>query len=293
MGKRKRYSKQKMEKEHFTNSTESESEEDLKKSQGADIEEDEADDEGEETEDPKHRKGKSTNDSDEEIEDDNKVQVKNEAKTEHKNTGGEDDVEYEVECIVDDRKVKGRTQYRVRWKGFSTAHDTWENEENLDCENLLNEYLSSKGQSSNDESTEKRKNNKIPPKIKKGPPEKKTNAQGNKKTRVDVRPDENGEFEVSRIIDMHVAKNGKHEYLVLWKGFPFSESSWEPEEHVKDTAAYERFLKKLEEAKSKTVKELRVSRRPTDRFTMTYHDKGRRLSRRFENKQRAKYFEAE
>lgn len=49
---------------------------------------------------------------------------------------------------------------------------------------------------------------------------------------------------------MHVAKNGKHEYLVLWKGFPFSESSWEPEEHVKDTAAYERFLKKLEEVNS-------------------------------------------
>lgn len=42
---------------------------------------------------------------------------------------GED--EYEVEEILDDRIARGKRQYRVRWKDWNSAHDTWEPEENL------------------------------------------------------------------------------------------------------------------------------------------------------------------
>ena len=33
---------------------------------------------------------------------------------------------WQVECILDERVVAGRHEYRVRWKGFGAADDTWE-----------------------------------------------------------------------------------------------------------------------------------------------------------------------
>jgi hypothetical protein len=34
--------------------------------------------------------------------------------------------EYEVEKIVGERKRKGKSQYRVKWKGYDAEHDTWQ-----------------------------------------------------------------------------------------------------------------------------------------------------------------------
>ena len=39
--------------------------------------------------------------------------------------------EYEVECILDMRTRRHRTEYLVRWKGFSEANDLWVPERNL------------------------------------------------------------------------------------------------------------------------------------------------------------------
>jgi Chromo (CHRromatin Organisation MOdifier) domain len=51
--------------------------------------------------------------------------------------------EYEVEEILDSKKM-GRTQklyYRVRWKGYSEAHDTWEPEDNVrHASELMNHF---------------------------------------------------------------------------------------------------------------------------------------------------------
>ena len=43
----------------------------------------------------------------------------------------EGEEEWEVEKIINKRKVQGRDKYLVRWKGCMAEEDTWESRENL------------------------------------------------------------------------------------------------------------------------------------------------------------------
>ena len=43
----------------------------------------------------------------------------------------EGEEEWEVEKIMNKRKVRGRDKYLVRWKGCTAEEDTWESRENL------------------------------------------------------------------------------------------------------------------------------------------------------------------
>ena len=47
---------------------------------------------------------------------------------------------FSVEKIVSKRVVGGKTQYLLKWKGYDSDENTWEPEENLDCEDLLEEF---------------------------------------------------------------------------------------------------------------------------------------------------------
>jgi len=43
----------------------------------------------------------------------------------------EGEEEWEVERILNKRRVRGKDKYLVRWKGFTAESDTWEGRENL------------------------------------------------------------------------------------------------------------------------------------------------------------------
>jgi len=54
----------------------------------------------------------------------------------------EGEPEYKIECIVDMRHFghNKKLQYKVHWKGYTKAHDSWEPLENIHAPELLEEY---------------------------------------------------------------------------------------------------------------------------------------------------------
>lgn len=48
---------------------------------------------------------------------------------------------FEVENIIDHKRVRSCLLFKVRWKGFDSAQDTWEKRKNLTCHEILSEYL--------------------------------------------------------------------------------------------------------------------------------------------------------
>lgn len=50
--------------------------------------------------------------------------------------------EFEVEKILDQKLLKGETFFLIKWKGYSTLHNSWESEENLtNFDELMKEFL--------------------------------------------------------------------------------------------------------------------------------------------------------
>lgn len=49
--------------------------------------------------------------------------------------------EFEVENIVDHKRQNRLLLFKVHWKGFPTSEDTWEKRTNLECPEILNNYL--------------------------------------------------------------------------------------------------------------------------------------------------------
>lgn len=51
--------------------------------------------------------------------------------------------EYEVESLLKHRgnKFKGKREFLVRWKNYTSSHDCWQNERDLHCPDILEQYL--------------------------------------------------------------------------------------------------------------------------------------------------------
>ncbi len=52
----------------------------------------------------------------------------------------EGEPEWEVEQIVNTRRYRNQTQFLIKWKGYSNAHNSWEPEKNLNTTELVGEY---------------------------------------------------------------------------------------------------------------------------------------------------------
>lgn len=49
---------------------------------------------------------------------------------------------YEVESIISHKRVRGGNfMFKIHWKGYSSSEDTWQKREDLNCENILNQYI--------------------------------------------------------------------------------------------------------------------------------------------------------
>ena len=70
-----------------------------------------------------------------------KEQVKGQKKEKGKLVEVEDVEEWEVEKILNKKKIRGVEKYLIRWKGFMAEGDTWERKENLkNAKELIKEF---------------------------------------------------------------------------------------------------------------------------------------------------------
>ena len=59
------------------------------------------------------------------------------------NSTGSDDEEYEVECLLKDKLIEKRV-YLVRSKNYDSSHDSWVEENDLNCPSILKKYKQTK-----------------------------------------------------------------------------------------------------------------------------------------------------
>jgi hypothetical protein len=53
---------------------------------------------------------------------------------------------WEVDAVIDDRVRDGHVEYKLSWIGFNELHDSWEKENNLKCNDLVQIYLKEKSE---------------------------------------------------------------------------------------------------------------------------------------------------
>lgn len=63
-----------------------------------------------------------------------------------KSAGVSTNPNYVVEQILDDKIVRKKQYFLVRWKGYGEDDDSWEPAKNLNCPYLLDKYYESKSQ---------------------------------------------------------------------------------------------------------------------------------------------------
>lgn len=169
--------------------------------------------------------------------------------------GEKEEEQYEVEAVVGTRSRMKETQYYIKWKNYDESQNTWEFESNLNCPDLIADYLEKNPKK---EKKEKKVRISLPatreaPKrsateskslaesdqesdtdsVKAKSSKKKSNAVA-KTAKGRGRPKKNGsksapaekEFEVEKIVD-EMMEGGKKYFRIRWKGYGAKSDTWE------------------------------------------------------------------
>ncbi|KAH8271133.1 hypothetical protein KR018_001281 [Drosophila ironensis] len=165
----------------------------------------------------------------------------------------DDPDEYEVEAIIGKTVTNGVTKFLVRWKGYDSSSDTWEAERDLNCDELIQQFLAKESAKS-----------KSPPKqsAKKSP----AAGRGNKKDAAGTSSDAEKEWLVERIIDFVEDPDTGGLYRIRWKGFGPKDDTWEPESNLSCDALIEKFRRERSTDERVDAKELRESPKKTKRL---------------------------
>ncbi|XP_065349227.1 chromo domain-containing protein cec-1-like isoform X2 [Cloeon dipterum] len=105
-----------------------------------------------------------------------------------------EEAEYEVESIIDEKFVRGKRQFKVRWLNYGPKHDCWVPEEDMSAKKLILEFEQKKAAEEENE-------------------------------------DEDDDYEVEECIDVRGTK-GNREFLIKWKNYSSRSNTWEPEENL-------------------------------------------------------------
>lgn len=132
---------------------------------------------------------------------------------------------FNVEKIIDHRRLNGTTYYRIRWENYGPRDDSWQAKELVNCNDLVKKYHEEL-----EETIFKREEAKA---------KAKAEAKGT------------NEYEVESIVDKKVDKKGKTKYLIHWKGWESSDDTWEPEESLHCLELIRAFNKKKTPTKKK------------------------------------------
>jgi hypothetical protein len=113
----------------------------------------------------------------------------------------------------------------VHWGGYSSNEDSWEPEENVDCDDLVQQLLKQQRQQGKSKLPKRQKLQ-----------QNRTRNQGRKRrNRQENQPDPlAAQFEVAAIRGVRPAPRGGEEYLVHWEGYPSSDDTWEPKANLSD-----------------------------------------------------------
>lgn len=182
------------------------------------------------------------------------------------------EADYEVEEILEMRTGEdGNKEFLVKWKGYKKSESTWEPEDHLSCKDLIAAFNKKTELTANPTAGRKRASkSSATPKGKKAKPESKQNSRAAsksgrsksvQKSTKDQKKSEK-EYEVADILEMRTDESGNKEFLVNWKGYKKSDSTWEPENNLSCKNLIEAFHKRTEAAASPAAGKKRASQSP-------------------------------
>jgi len=152
--------------------------------------------------------------------------------------------EWEVEMIKGVKITEEETFYKVKW--FGSSKMTWEPEENLrGCRDAIENFEI----------------------------EEKTRIREEERRKKEM--EENGTYEVSKILDVQFVDGGKREFLVRWKYCKANEDTWEPEDNLGDSEdLIAKFMDRYNQTHGEHVSEktLREGPKQIERLTYTMKD---------------------